>query len=710
MAGKGTVGQLLVEMRADLSGLRIDVKEMERTFQTSFSNIQSSASSFARILGASFSAAAIINYGKQVVELGGQLKDLTQQTGLSGQTLSGLKSTLEENGTSLDAFAKGIFTLQKNLGGIKNESDPAAQAVKALGLNLDELRKADTETFLTLVTDALGKIDNPINRAALGAQLLGKNFRELGPAINEMAGHLAELRKGGLSDDDINRLDEFGDSITRLNNKIKLLAAEGLATLIRDLSNVKFLFQQMFNKDSAVGAILGGAAGTAERSKVETPFVPPVDTEAIKKMADAIKKVKEDTENFIDRLQKENLALQLSQMQINQTTEEIKKFELEQEKTAFINKTLRDSLAKTIPPELLAKIDQWNAKILENTKKIAEQKRWIEEIQAVSKAWVKDIDAITTAEEKWAEIKFDPASLGMDDLAAQLDEISKKYVKLIVDAQAAATAAGALPDEIETVTRRLLINKALEQVRARVGFTGEGVDAEQEAKDRADKLGQDLADSLTSGMRNTLSGIETGQQTLGEGMKNLVRNMLIELQGAIFDKTILEPLKAIAAGFISGLVGALDDAANTQLKDWAKDLGKQVSSWLGSGLSSIFGGISGAAGGSSLGLGNEVNLGFATGGMIPSFASGGLFIGHGGEFVLQKRAVDNIGADTLGQMNKTGKVPGGGHVVNVEINGDITPRQPNMSPDQVVRVTAGNITNDGMIMSAIEQRLRLRGK
>jgi hypothetical protein len=212
-------------------------------------------------------------------------------------------------------------------------------------------------------------------------------------------------------------------------------------------------------------------------------------------------------------------------------------------------------------------------------------------------------------------------------------------------------------------------------------------------------------------LKNTLLGIETGDQSISQGMKNLLRNMMLELQGAVFDKTILEPLKAIAAGFISGLVGALDDAANTQLKNWAKDLGKQVSSWLGSGLSSIFG--SGLSFGSAGAAGPELlaGPGFARGGMIPSFASGGLFIGHGGEFVMQKKAVDNIGADTLGMMNKTGKVPGsGGSVVNVEINGDITPRQPNLTPDQVVKVTAGNITNDGMVMSAIEQRLRLRGR
>jgi hypothetical protein len=692
MAGKGTVGQLLVEMRADLGKLRLDVKEMEGVFKTSFTNLESMAKGFTNILGASLGVGAIIAYGKQLVALGGQLKDLSQQTGISGQTLSGLKSVLEENGTSLDAFAKGIFTLQKNLGGIKNDSDPAAQAVKQLGLNLDQIRQADTETFLQLITDALGKVENPINRAALGAQLLGKNFRELGPAIEEIAGHLAQLRKSGLSDADINTLDEFGDAWTRLNNRLKVVAAEGLAEIIRDLSNINFLFSQMFNKSAAVGALLGAGGGAlAERAKVSAPFKPPVDEAAAKKLADELQRQ-------IESIQKSNAALQAQIIEMESGKEAAQNYILAQQEMQENSKGISAAL----------KTEQDRRRDL--TDQLRLEKQALEDIQEISKAWVKDIDAMTTAEEKWAAIKMDAETLGMDDLSKTLDEISRKYVKLIVDAQAAAAAAGALPDEIEAVTRRLLIDRALEQVRARVGATGEGVDAEAEAKARADKLGEDLANSLTSGMRNTLLGIETGQQSIGEGMKNLVRNMLLELEGAIFDKTILEPLKAIAAGFISGLVGALDDAANTQLKDWAKDLGKQVSSWLGSGLSSLFGGISGAAGGSSLGLGDEVNLGFARGGMIPSFASGGLFIGHGGEFVMQKKAVDNIGADTLGQMNKTGKVPGGGTAVNVEINGDITPRQPNMTPDQIIRVTAGNITNDGMVMSAIEQRLRLRGK
>lgn len=718
MAGKGTVGQLLVEMRADLGKLRVDVKEMERTFQSSFTNIQNQATNFAKGLAAGFASAfsvgAIISYTKQIVALGGQLKDLSQQTGLSGQTLSGLKSTLEENGTSLDAFAKGIFTLQKNLGGIKNDSDPAAQAVKALGLNLNELRKADTETFLQLVTDALGKVENPLNRAALSTALLAKGARELGPALNEMAGRLAELRKGGLSDSDIDLIDQFGDAWTRTNNKIKLAAAEGLAFLIRDLSNIKFLFDQMFNKSAAVGALLGGGAGAvADRAKPTAPFTPPVDEAAVKKAAEEIK-------NMIEALQKSNAALQAQIIELNSGKEAAQNYTLTQQEIAENAKHIsaaitaeqqrRRELTDQLRLEGLAREDlhrlaeqsRKDTPLIEESTRFGltpEQQREFNENQA--KTDQQKIEARKQIIQ--LEQKLGLALVPEENDARRIQELKTEFGNLAIQIGEVGREAGLTEDQINSLitTAEAGTLKSIESI-----------------KSQADKLGEEVANSLTSGLKNTLMGIETGQQSIGEGMKNLLRNMMLELQGAIFDKTILEPLKAIASGFISGLVGALDDAANKQLKEWAKNLGKQVSQWLsqalgggGGGLAGLFGGGSAPAGGSMSALDLELGwTGMARGGMIPSFASGGLFIGHGGEFVMQKKAVDNIGADTLGMMNKTGKVPGGGTAVNVEINGDITPRQPNMTPDQVVKVTAGNITNDGMVMSAIEQRLRLRGK
>lgn len=228
----------VIKIEASLTQIQGQLKTLEGNFKSSFGSISSVASSALGGLGIGLGVGAIVAFGKGVVNLAGQLKDLSEQTGISGQTLSGLKSTLEENGTSLEAFAKGIFTAQKELGGIKNQSDPAAQAVKRLGLNLDELRNASTDQFLKLVTDALAKTKNQMEFNTLGAALLGRAFRELGPAIREMAGRLDELRKQGMSDENIRALDEFGDSLTRLTNILQVLAATPLANLTNNLRGI----------------------------------------------------------------------------------------------------------------------------------------------------------------------------------------------------------------------------------------------------------------------------------------------------------------------------------------------------------------------------------------------------------------------------------------------------------------------------------------
>jgi hypothetical protein len=727
MATKGTVGQLLVEMRADLGKLRVDVKEMEGIFKSSFTNIQASATNFAKSLagslGIGLGISSIVAFGKSIIDLGGQLKDLSQQTGISAQTLSGLKSTLEENGTSLDAFAKGIFTLQKNLGGIKNESDPAAQAVKALGLNLDELRKADTETFLQLVTDALGKVENPINRAALGAQLLGKNFRELGPAINEMAGRLAELRKGGLSPEDSNRLDEFGDSLTRLNNRIKLLAAEGLATLIRDLSNINFLFSQMFNKSAAVGAILGGAQGIAEGARRTEPFKPPVDTAAVKKLTDQV-------DSFIAGLQKQADALRVNITEMGGGGQAAKALGLDLEFAAFKAKLLADNLK--IPPDAEKRFDQLKATILGLNIELAKTKTILERIAideadaaegraAQEKAGLapfkaqdentirrtaeaaamlqRDQDDAADATRAWGEEAIKAMKIA-DDLTIAFQAIDKEAALMGSGFDATSAKIAALREALRTLTSGPEFEEAKTQLRELLNIQA------------AERVGEEIGNSLTQGLKNTLLGIETGQQTLGEGMKNLVRNMLLELQGVIFDKTILAPLKAIASGFITGLVGALDTAANDQLKKWAEGLGKSVSSWLGQGLSSIiglFGG--GGGGGTTFTMGGSFPAAPLTrerGGMLPSFAGGGLFIGHGGEFVMQKKAVDSIGADTLAMANRSGKLPDAAPNIKVTINGDIIPREPTMKKEDVIQIGLSQLDNRGIWMQSLEQRMSPR--
>lgn len=231
------VGNVVFQISADLKNIQGTLRTLEGNFQSSFGRIEGLAKNFGAgllqgLIGG-ISVSAVAGFGREILSLADTLQNLHEQTRISVETLSGIKSTLEESGTSLDAFARGVFNLQKNLGNIDKDTDPAAQAIKRLGLNLDDLRNSSPDQFIKKVTDALGQVQNPIERNTILFNLLGKSAKELGPALEQLAGKFDELRNKGLTAADVKALDDVGDALTRLKNRALALGAEGAAGLLR---------------------------------------------------------------------------------------------------------------------------------------------------------------------------------------------------------------------------------------------------------------------------------------------------------------------------------------------------------------------------------------------------------------------------------------------------------------------------------------------
>lgn len=787
MAQKGNVGNLLVSLRADLGQLRFDVKEMENTFKGGFSNISKSAAQFGKGLAAGLlgglSVGAIVSFGKSVVDAAGHVQDLSEQVGISGQLLSGLRSTLEENGTTLDAFAKGIFTAQRELGQIKNQSDPAAQAVKALGLNLNELRQADTETFLKLVTDALGKIENPMQRNALGAQLLGKQFRELGPAIQAMAGRLEELKRGGVSEQDIKTLDAFGDSWTKLSNSFKIFAAGPMADVINGL---RALFGLLTPKEELLRKLLpvedvlakindqltvaedlrasGSRAGVAsdERynamlatrntltkqatdlaqqvNKLNTPgvkpppFVAPVDSGAQKAI-----------DSFIAGLRKQADALKINQIELGGGAIAAKEMGLNLEFAAF-----KAAHGTAVSARLTAQFEALKKEILSLNIGLAKTKELLErlaideadfaegrkaqvtaalapfklqdanEIQRTAEAAeraARDFDDIAEATRAWDQIQVD-AARHADELTIALQSIDKEAAIVGFSFDKVGAQIEAFREQLRTTARgpewdelKIKFDTLVDQKSLQDSFRG-------------------IGDSISRGIHETLTGINQGTQTLGEGLTNALRNVFLSLNTAIIEATIVKPIADIVNSFFEGLAEAFADGSKNAAKGIAKDLGLELGKWLKEAL----GGIGGGGGGgifssigsffSSIFSGIGSLFGFEKGGLVPSFAKGGLvglpsfasggpvpIIAHGGEFVMNRRAVDSIGSGALDQANRTGRFPQSGgsrFTVQTTIMGDIVPRQPDMTKDDVVKTMIQEFDNRGPAMLMMEQRTMLK--
>lgn len=214
--------------------MRADLANGAQQMKSGLANLQSLATQFAPIL----TLGGLVAFSKGVIESAGHLVDLAQQTDFSAQALSGLKSLLEENGSSVDSFARGIFIAQKNIGGLKDRTDPAAAAIATLGLNLTELQDSSPEKFLDLIATALSKVENQVQKSALGAKIFGRAYQEIGPILDQIGGRLEQFKKKGIDEETLRKLDEFGDSWTRIGNTFQVLAAGPLAGFAESLEKI----------------------------------------------------------------------------------------------------------------------------------------------------------------------------------------------------------------------------------------------------------------------------------------------------------------------------------------------------------------------------------------------------------------------------------------------------------------------------------------
>src|SRR5687767_11244685 len=113
------VGNVIFAISAELKGIQGQLHTLEGNFNTSFTRIEGLARTFGKgilqgLVGG-LSVGALTGFSREILNLADSLQNLSDQTGLSVQLLSGLKSPLEEAGSSMDAFARGVFNLQKNL-------------------------------------------------------------------------------------------------------------------------------------------------------------------------------------------------------------------------------------------------------------------------------------------------------------------------------------------------------------------------------------------------------------------------------------------------------------------------------------------------------------------------------------------------------------------------------------------------------------------
>jgi hypothetical protein len=139
-------------------------------------------------IGVGVSVGALARSFKSAVDELASLKDASEQTGSSIETISSALNTLRETGTGgletvlelTDRFGRAISTVDK-------DTSRAAAAFKQLGLDIDQLKSLGRADAVLEIARAQAQFADDGQKAALVEAALGRGAARLIPQLNELA-------------------------------------------------------------------------------------------------------------------------------------------------------------------------------------------------------------------------------------------------------------------------------------------------------------------------------------------------------------------------------------------------------------------------------------------------------------------------------------------------------------------------------------------
>jgi hypothetical protein len=218
----------------------------------------------------------------RAVELGSRFNDLSLQTGLNVETLSGLSGQLIESGTNAEALGNAVLFMHKNLGQAAEGNKELKATFAELGITDVDAALRDTDGTLRKVIKSLGELTDEGDRDRLGMEALGRGYKELRVFIADTGGDIEEtLRKAReagviMSGEVAGNLDALGDAWDRTSNKALVMSANFIGIVAPEITkglddigaalsaNVSDWEQWALGAAVSAGRVRGAIRGMAE--------------------------------------------------------------------------------------------------------------------------------------------------------------------------------------------------------------------------------------------------------------------------------------------------------------------------------------------------------------------------------------------------------------------------------------------------------------
>jgi len=184
---------LSIDLEARLAKLDAGMTQAGRLAEKNAARIEGAFARTGKLLtglgaaaAGAFSVGAVVAFVRTTVEGIDALNDFADAAGTSVENASALEDAARRTGTGMDVVTTAAVKLNQTLKDATPDS-PAAQALRAIGLSADELRKQDPAQALLEIAKALDGFADDGNKARLVMELFGKSAREVAPFLKDLA-------------------------------------------------------------------------------------------------------------------------------------------------------------------------------------------------------------------------------------------------------------------------------------------------------------------------------------------------------------------------------------------------------------------------------------------------------------------------------------------------------------------------------------------
>lgn len=258
------LAQLSIDLVAKVAAFERDIK---RTADATVAQSQRMAVAFDLIKGgiagiaAGFSAGALVTFVRTTVDAVDALNDVADATGATVENISALEDVAKRTGTNLDAVS-GILV---KFNSVLADADPtkgAGAVIKALNLDIEDLKRLDPAEALRQVAVALSGYADDGNKARAVQELFGKSVKEAAPFLKDLAENGQLNAK--VTSEQAAQAEKFNKELFKLQAN----ASETARVITMDLI-------------SSINQLYGALSGSGETGKLSDWLAVPLQTAAV---------------------------------------------------------------------------------------------------------------------------------------------------------------------------------------------------------------------------------------------------------------------------------------------------------------------------------------------------------------------------------------------------------------------------------------------